>query len=129
MSAKIFACFFGGIADGHLIVHFCQNPVCADRFCLLDKVAKFIILSNTKPQNCAIIALMKKLERILNNLEKVISAFGLALLGMISYLFVNAENLTLTKLVILWVGMVLACAVIAVLCLWYNKYLNQLKED
>lgn len=93
---------------------------------LVNKVANLL---SYQTQNCAIIALMKKLERILNNLEKVISAFGLALLGMISYLFVNAENLTLTKLVILWVGMVLACAVIAVLCLWYNKYLNQLKED
>lgn len=100
-----------------------------ERFHLWIKLQIYYLKQNTKPQNCAIIALMKKLERILNNLEKVISAFGLALLGMISYLFVNAENLTLTKLVILWVGMVLACAVIAVLCLWYNKYLNQLKED
>lgn len=108
---------------------FIKNPVCADRFCLLDKVAKFIILSNAKPQNCAIIALMKKLERILNNLEKVISAFGLALLGMISYAFVNADNLTPTRIVFLAFGMMLACAVIAVLCVVYIKYLNQLEED
>lgn len=95
----------------------------------MNKVAKFIILSNTKPQNCAIIALMKKLERILNNLEKVISAFGLALLGMISYAFVNADSLTPTRIVFLAFGMVLACAVIAVLCVVYIKYLNQLEED
>ena len=72
---------------------------------------------------------MKKLDRILNNLEKAISTFGIALLGMVSYLFINAENLTTIKFIILWVGIVLACGVIAVLCVWYKKYLNQIKED
>lgn len=72
---------------------------------------------------------MKKLDRILNNLEKAISTFGLALLGMISYLFVNAEHLTTIKFIILWVGMALVCGIIVVLCVWYKKSLNQIKED
>lgn len=92
----------------------------------MNKVANLL---SYQTQNCAIIALMKKLERILNNLEKVISAIAIALLGMISYLFVNVENLVLTKLVILWVGIVLDFISLVVFGIIYVKYLNQLKED
>ena len=72
---------------------------------------------------------MKKLDRILNNLEKAISTFGLALLGMISYAFVNAENLAPIKVSFLAFGIVSAYTLIVVLCRLYVTHLNQIKED
>ena len=39
-----------------------------------------------------------KTDRILDNLEKIISVLFVSLLGMISYFFVNLEELTIIKL-------------------------------
>lgn len=70
-----------------------------------------------------------KTDRILDNLEKIIGVFGVSLLGMISYLFVNIDNLTNNKLQIWVIGATIVVAIIAILCVVYARYLKELERN
>lgn len=70
----------------------------------------------------------RRIDRVLDNLEKVMGVFGVSLLGMISYLFVNVEKLSFAKICILASGMVAVFVLIIVLVAIYQKYLNKIKE-
>lgn len=69
-----------------------------------------------------------RIDRVLDNLEKVMGVFGVSLLGMISYLFVNVEKLSFAKICILASGIVAVFVLIIVLVVIYQKYLNKIKE-
>lgn len=70
----------------------------------------------------------RRIDRVLDNLERVMGVFGVSLLGMISYLFVNVEKLSFAKICILVSGMVAVFVLIIVLVAIYQKYLNKIKE-
>lgn len=66
-----------------------------------------------------------KTDRILDNLEKIISVLFVSLLGMISYFFVNLEELTIIKLRLLIIGFAIVIGSIAMLCVVYVRYFNK----
>lgn len=70
----------------------------------------------------------RRIDRVLDNLERMISALLISFFGMISYLFVNIEKLPFGKMWILIVGMVAVVILVAVLGIMYKKYLNKIKE-
>ncbi|RDU51593.1 hypothetical protein CQA49_08185 [Helicobacter sp. MIT 00-7814] len=69
-----------------------------------------------------------KLDRILDNLEKAISALIVSFFGLISYLFVNAENLITIKIVVLSIGIAFNVVVLAYLSMLYYRYFNSKDE-
>lgn len=70
----------------------------------------------------------RRIDRVLDNLERMISALLISFFGMISYLFVNIEKLPFGKMWILIVGMVAVVILVAVLGIMYKKYFNKIKE-
>lgn len=66
-----------------------------------------------------------KTDRILDNLEKIISVLFVSLLGMISYFFVNLEELTIIKLRLLIIGFAIVIGSITMLCVVYVRYFNK----
>lgn len=70
----------------------------------------------------------RRIDRVLDNLERMIGALLISFFGMISYLFVNVEKLSFSKIWILVGGMALVIVAIAVLGIMYKKYLNKIQE-
>ena len=70
----------------------------------------------------------RRIDRVLDNLERMIGALLISFFGMISYLFVNIEKLSSSKIWILVGGMALVIVAIAVLGIMYKKYLNKIQE-
>lgn len=69
-----------------------------------------------------------RIDRVLDNLEKMIGALLISFFGMISYLFVNMEKLSFGKICILVGGMVLVIVALSALGVMYKKYFNKIKE-
>ncbi len=69
-----------------------------------------------------------RIDRVLDNLERMIGALLISFFGMISYLFVNIEKLPFGKMWIFIVGMVVAVILVGVLGIMYKKYFNKIKE-
>lgn len=69
-----------------------------------------------------------RINRILDNLERVIGALLVAIMGMISYFFVNMEKLSSFKIALLFLGIVLFAIFVAVLLLIYTQELNKLDK-
>lgn len=70
----------------------------------------------------------RRIDRVLDNLEKMIGALLISFFGMISYLFVNMEKLSFGKICILVGGMVLVIMALSALGVMYKKYFNKIKE-
>ncbi|MCR2101570.1 hypothetical protein [Campylobacter upsaliensis] len=69
-----------------------------------------------------------KLTRILDNLEKLAGSFSLTLIAMISYLFLNAENLFFLRISILIFAICLnLISLLCIICL-YLKFFKKLKD-
>lgn len=71
---------------------------------------------------------MKKIERILNNLEKALAALFALLVGIISYVFLNIEKLSVGKLITLSLGFILLVIAICVGFYIYVKNFNKLED-
>lgn len=69
-----------------------------------------------------------KTDRMLDNLEKIIGVLGVSLLGMISYLFVNIDNLTDNKMQLWVIGAIVIIAIMALLVVAYMKFYNKIKD-
>ena len=69
-----------------------------------------------------------KINRILDNIEKAIGVFGVSLLGMISYLFVNIDKLTNNKLQLWIIGATIDIAIMLILAFAYEKHFDKLKD-
>lgn len=65
---------------------------------------------------------------MLDNLEKIIGVLGVSLLGMISYFFVNIDNLTGKKLQLWVIGVIVVVTIMALLAVLYKKYYNKIKD-
>ena len=71
---------------------------------------------------------MKKIERILNNLENGITALFALIVGLVSYIFINAEKLPLYKNIILGFGFVFLSSLVVVAAIFYAKYFKKLED-
>ena len=69
-----------------------------------------------------------KLTRILDNLEKLAGSFSLTLIAMISYLFLNAENLIFLRISILIFAICLNLISLICIIWFYLKFFKKLKD-
>lgn len=68
----------------------------------------------------------KKIERILDNLEKMIATFFVALLGIISYYVVNIDKLLEIQEKLVYIGIFIVLLILVLLCLCYKKLLDKI---
>lgn len=68
----------------------------------------------------------KKIERILDNLEKMIATFFVALLGIISYYVVNIDKLLEIQEQLVYIGIFVVLTILVLLCLCYKKLLDRI---
>lgn len=69
-----------------------------------------------------------RINRILDNFERVIGALLVAFMGMIAYFFVNMEKLSSFKIALLFLGIALCLIFVAVLSLLYAQELKKLDK-
>lgn len=69
-----------------------------------------------------------RINRILDNFERVIGALLVAIMGMASYLFVNSEKLSSFKIATLLFAIGLFVVLVVVLSLFYAQELNKLDK-
>lgn len=67
-----------------------------------------------------------KNDRILDNLEKIISFIVLSLVGIVSYFFINIDDLTPLKMSILSAGIVFYLIFLIIAAVFYKKIFDKL---
>lgn len=71
---------------------------------------------------------MKKLERILNNLEKALSYCFVSIIGIFVYLFLNYESLSINRLIVIAIVINFLILISGILMIFYNHHFHDLKD-
>lgn len=69
----------------------------------------------------------KKIEKIIDTYKNLLSILIVALFGMVAFLFVNADIMSVFKIVLLVLGIIFDCIIIAIVVWQYVKNLNILE--
>lgn len=69
----------------------------------------------------------KKIEKIIDTYKNLLSILIVALFGMVAFLFVNADIMSIFKIVLLVLGIIFDCIIIAIVVWQYVKNLNILE--